>query len=102
MQPDVSEQLDGVRRVLDGVIAPALGEGFARTQLRAVGETLAQLSAWWPRSGAQLAAENRELRELLRELIEQLGEIPDAAARERLRERVRGVLRAQLDRKAGA
>lgn len=102
MQPDVSEQLDGVCRVLDEVVAPAVGDAFARTQLRAVAETLAQLSAWWPRSGALLAAENRELRALLRELIERLPDVPDAAARESLRARVRGVLRAQLDRQAGA
>ena len=100
MQPEVSEQLDGVRRVLDEVVAPAIGDAFARTQLRAVQETLAQLSAWWPRSGAQLSAENRELRVLLRELIEALPDLPDAASREDLRARVRGVLRAQLDRAA--
>lgn len=102
MTPEVTEQLEGVRRVLDQVVAPALADPFARTQLRAVGETLAQLEAFWPRSGERLAAENRELRGLLRELIELLPEVRDADAREALRARVRGVLRAQLDRAAGA
>jgi len=89
MQPDVSVQLAGLCRILDEVVAPAVGDAFAATQLRAVGESLAQLAAYLPRAPRLLEREHAGLCGLLREVERALvaADAPElgAALRERIR-----------------
>jgi hypothetical protein len=61
MQPDAPVVLLGLRRVLEEVVAPAVGDGFAAVQLRAVCESLGQLGAWVPRAALLLEREHAGL-----------------------------------------
>ena len=67
MQPDPQTQLAGLRRILEQVVRPAVGDAFAALQLRAVEESLDQLAAWLPRRIELLEREHAELRALFAE-----------------------------------
>ena len=82
MQPDLRIQLSGLRRILEQVVRPAVGDAFALLQLRAVEETLEQLAAWLPRSALLLELEHAELRALLADAARE--PLVDAARRARL------------------
>ena len=65
MKPSVAEQLRGIRRVLDQVVAPELGDAYAANQLREVGQALELLAARWHRVTPLMMQENDELQALL-------------------------------------
>jgi hypothetical protein len=100
MQPDVPAQLAGLRRILEQVVEPAVGDAHAALQLRAVKESLDQLAFFWPRARSQVESEHAELRALLCEVIEALARQPASPERDALHERIRRTLRAGLDRSA--
>jgi len=78
VQPDLATQLAGIRRVLQEVVAPALGDRFAGAQLASVCDALGLLALRWPRELGLLLRESAELGALLGELAPELARCPDA------------------------
>jgi hypothetical protein len=72
MQPNVTEQLAGIRRILEEVIAPAIGDEYVVSQLRAMTQTLTLLEGHWQRALPLLMQENDELGALFAEIRPQL------------------------------
>lgn len=61
MQPNVTEQLAGIRRILEEFIAPAISDGYLASQLRATTDMLTLLEGQWHRAVPLLMQENDEL-----------------------------------------
>ncbi len=97
VQPNVSEQLAGIRRLLEELVAPELGDSYVATQLRAVIEALAQLETQWQRAIPLLMRENDELGDLFGQLHPALAE--HLSAPSELIDRI-GAARATADRSA--
>jgi hypothetical protein len=72
MQPDLATQLAGIRRVLQEVVAPAVTDRFAATQLASVCDALGLLAERWPRELARWLRESEGLRVLFAELAPEL------------------------------
>lgn len=49
MRPDMTDQLAGVRRILNDIIAPELREGYPSQVLRGVVKNLMMLESAWPK-----------------------------------------------------
>lgn len=49
MRPDMTDQLAGVRRILNDIIAPELREGYPSQVLRGVVKNLMMLEGAWPK-----------------------------------------------------
>jgi hypothetical protein len=65
MRPTPAEELAGARRVLEMVVAPAVADPFAATQLKQVVDALARLTGEWDDALPALQAEVAELEGLL-------------------------------------
>ena len=76
MQPNLSEQLAGIRRILEEVVAPAIDDGYVVSQLHATTGLIALLERQWHRVIPLLMQENDELGTLFADLRAHL---PDAA-----------------------
>ncbi|HEX7096249.1 MAG TPA: hypothetical protein VF183_10225 [Acidimicrobiales bacterium] len=68
MRPTVSEQLAGIRRILDEVIAPQVTEAYPVDMLRGVLANLEMLERSWTRVVPFLAWDNEQTAELLRDV----------------------------------
>jgi hypothetical protein len=82
MRPTPREELEGIRRILADVVAPAVTAEYPATVLQQILTALDRLSASWERAGPLLAAENASLRELLPRLASLLPgvEVVDSSA----------------------
>lgn len=76
MQPDLATQLAGIRRVLQEVVAPAIGDRFAAAQLASVCDALGMLAERWPQELGRWLRESAELRALCAELAPELARCP--------------------------
>ena len=70
MRPGVSDQLRGIRRILEDVIAPELRTGYPSQTLRGVVKNLAMLERAWSRVHPFLVWDTGETAKLLTEAVE--------------------------------
>ncbi|HEX4015216.1 MAG TPA: hypothetical protein VHX15_00630 [Frankiaceae bacterium] len=87
MRPDVSEQLDGLRRILESVVAPELADPYPIDILAGVCATLETLSSGWQLVPGFLQWDAEMSAALLRQVITSDVELDGA-----LHERVRAVV----------
>lgn len=80
MRPTVEEQLRGMRRILDEVVAPQVSDAYAREQLGHVTTALDGLAARWDTVVPALRNENAALAELLRRLLPDVAPLEVASA----------------------
>ena len=78
MRPDVSEQLDGLRAILERVVSPELKDPYPADILAGVCATLETLSAGWRRVPAFLQWDAEMSAALLREVLASDVELDDA------------------------
>jgi hypothetical protein len=78
VRPSVSEQLDGLRRILDDVIAPELHEPYPLDILAGVSATLETLSTGWREVPAFLQWDAEMTAALLRQVLTSGVELGDA------------------------
>ncbi len=78
MRPDVSEQLEGLRRILDEVIAPELHDPYPADILAGVCATLETLSSGWREVPAFLQWDAEMSAALLRQVLISGVELDDA------------------------
>lgn len=72
MRPTPSEQLNGMRRILDDVVRPHVDDAYAAEQLKHVMTALTTLAEGWDDVVPALVHDNAELAALLRGLIQKL------------------------------
>jgi hypothetical protein len=78
MRPDVSEQLDGLRQILERVIAPELHDPYPLDILAGVTATLETLSTAWRQVPAFLSWDSEMSAALLRQVLTSDVELDDA------------------------
>jgi hypothetical protein len=78
VRPDVSEQLDGLRRILEEVVAPELHDPYPIDILGGVCATLETLSSGWREVPAFLQWDAEMSAALLRQVLTSGVDMPDA------------------------
>src|SRR5438045_8388203 len=98
MRPNVSEQLSGMRRVLEDVVAPDLERGYPRDILDGVMSTLDALAASWMDVPAFLRWDGERMVTLLdgHELPPPPGDMLDIGALEAWHGRLRWMLQEHV------
>jgi hypothetical protein len=85
VRPSVGEQLEQIRRILDDVVAPHIGDPYPQDILAGVANTLSGLAASWHRVPAFLQWDVGQIRSLLTEWLALGGAMVDAAIADEIR-----------------